>query len=800
MKSLKNWTSYSWFGVVFMVLITCIFIVGYTAKSRFDQILTTLLDEQHKQNPVENVAHIQTLLADVEYSVKVFVLTNSDSVLHNFYEQTFALISEFEYLEDNTSNYSADVNAAIDTLEDVTFSRVKIFEELVDAKDEFRVNKAMNKVEDALMSATEEMEEAYANNKTEEGKRLALRKLFTREKQKAVFDEREKRIPDSIVQRFSEDLTRLSRAERERESLLREENLRIERDGAIVRAQVDSIASIIKNLQLKQKLKNEAEVTELAKSSRESVVLIVVLSIGLILALGLLVFFQVRSIHKYIQASNEASKRALQLAESKETFIANVSHELRTPLNSIIGFTELIEKETDLKKRMEFNRMVNESGKHLKELINDLLDLSKLDLGKFPIKSNPFNPKSILDETREMVYSQFQNDKVKFELDFHLTSPLLLGDRTRLKQVLTNVLSNAFKFTPTGKVSLSMVEEKSAEKSMLHLTISDTGIGIPKKALTQIFDAFNQVSGNLTTENSGTGLGLSITHKIVNQLGGTIDVASEVGVGTTFKISIPFEHCDQWKFYEGKRECHNLSGFKILIADDSAFNLSLLENILSNSGAQVVSADSGIKALEKLEQESFDLCVFDIKMPHMDGIELAKKVRAQLRKNAPALIALTAAATDTVEKECKNVGYLAIESKPIDSERLTSLIHQMCTSETIDSEDDKLDISYVNNIFENDPEFRNDMLSTFVKIMDESVEQLQSIKEDSDLKFVAGIHHKVIPALEQLHLYNLTSLLTKIKEESSDSRNLKNIHVLVNDFTKSYHQVRMQVFKLTETV
>ncbi len=375
-----------------------------------------------------------------------------------------------------------------------------------------------------------------------------------------------------------------------------------------------------------------------------------------------------------IEKIEKEKQIAIEANKAKTQFLANMSHEIRTPMNVILGFTELLlMNETD-KEKSEMLNLIDKSSKHLLELINDILDLSKIESGKIDISKDPF----ILGELINNLFGMFKliADKKKLNFEINSTSNLpetYIGDRMHIKQVLVNILGNAFKFTENGKVSLTT----KFENNFLVFIISDTGIGIHKDKIKKIFDAFTQIKSLKKKVIKGTGLGLSISKNLVFLMGGDIDVQSKKDIGTTFTITIPVELSETKKF-EGKSDIkllinqltHNL---KILVAEDDPSNQELIKKHLTLFGYQCDYVKDGTQVLEYLNKKNYDLLLLDIRMPNLDGFSVLKQISKEKKLVNLNTIAITASIFETSDK-LKQLGCLEVIYKPINKDHLLSSI------------------------------------------------------------------------------------------------------------------------------
>jgi len=395
------------------------------------------------------------------------------------------------------------------------------------------------------------------------------------------------------------------------------------------------------------------------------------------------------------KAKQEIDKRADDLEKAskyKSEFLANMSHELRTPLNSIILLSKLLtqnQSQTLSTKDMEKSAVINKAGNDLLLLINDILDLSKVESGNMELEKTEVSSSAIIDELKGLFGSLADEKNIKFEINDSYAASFVT-DKTKLLQVLKNLLSNAFKFTKEGSVSLNI----SQENSKLVLKVKDSGIGIPKDKLQTIFEAFKQVDGSISREFGGTGLGLSISKTIIDLMQGELNVESELGSGTTFSIVLDLNKVEKTPTIQEELslesevnqsiildeeeldfESHELIGKNILLVDDDSRNIFTLTSVLENAEAEVFSVFNGQESIDFLEtNKKVDLILMDIMMPVMDGIEAIKHIKAKDEYKDIPIIAITAKNMPEDKKNCLDAGANEYLPKPLNHSVLIATI------------------------------------------------------------------------------------------------------------------------------
>lgn len=392
------------------------------------------------------------------------------------------------------------------------------------------------------------------------------------------------------------------------------------------------------------------------------------------------------SIKDMLEAEKE-KQAAIAANESKSLFFASMSHEIRTPINVIIGMNDMILRENKDEAIEEYSSHIKSSSQMLLGIVNDILDFSKIEAGKFQIVENEYSLSSLLNDEILMISAYIREKNIKLNLNIDEKLPSVLkGDDIRIKQILNNLLSNAAKYTDRGIISFSAKEINDESGFSLLFTITDTGIGIKKEDLPNIFERFKRLDVKTNHGIEGTGLGLSITKQLIDAMNGEINIKSIYGKGSSFTVRIPQTIVDETPI--GKLNADSNTANKtggnslyapnasILVVDDYAINIRVVMGLLKQSGINVDFATSGIKCLEKTKTKKYDLILMDHMMPELDGIETLRLIRSDkenLNSETPA-IALTANVVTGAEKTYKKEGFAAFLSKPIDANKLEEML------------------------------------------------------------------------------------------------------------------------------
>ena len=386
------------------------------------------------------------------------------------------------------------------------------------------------------------------------------------------------------------------------------------------------------------------------------------------------------------QNAEAATKRAEESNKLKEAFLANMSHEIRTPMNAIIGFSDILSKSKLEEREREFAKTIKAAGENLLTIINDILDISKIEAGMMTFEEHIFSVKEIFESLNVMMMGKAKEKNL--ELVFICAKDVpdnLLGDPTRLTQILINLAGNAIKFTRKGTVSVNAwINKTENEISFVEFSIADTGIGIPADKLEHIFERFRQAESHTTRKYGGTGLGLSIAKQLIELQNGTLTVKSELQSGSVFSFCIPYQKSEKKQivhdFTDKKYNMEELSKLNILLVEDNPLNVKLILSLFSEYNLKIQVAENGSVGIEKIKENNFDIVLMDMEMPVMNGYEAADYIRKELKNNIP-IIAMTAHAMAGEKEKCLSLGMNDYISKPINA----NLLFEKMYNETINT-------------------------------------------------------------------------------------------------------------------
>ncbi len=485
-------------------------------------------------------------------------------------------------------------------------------------------------------------------------------------------------------------------------------------------------------------------------------------------------------------------------SKSKDIFLTNMSHEIRTPLNAIMGLGKLLSKSNlDTRQKNYLNGIENASS-NLLSIINDLLDISKIEAGKISIENISFNLENILQQSVNILEHNAEGKGLilTHEIDNRI-GPVLIGDPFRLNQVFMNMMSNAIKFTEQGSVLLRAILEKEEDGFQdVLITITDTGVGIKEEYLKTIFDKFTQEDETVVRKFGGTGLGMSITKQLMELMGGSIAIESKKNVGTTVSLKLRFK-LGNARVFEKKRtiknDTINIKGKRILLVEDNNLNRLLAFTILTDYGALITEAENGLEAVEIAKKERFDIALVDIQMPVMDGIQATKIMRKELKLTIP-ILALTANAVKSHEQKFLEAGMDDMILKPYNEINLVNPIAKWLgikgqidipsedlpkkeakpveKKEATKSKEKLYDLSKLLAICKDDNEFIRKMLSLFVNETPPLVTKMKEGLAAGDFETVRFYAHRMKPSITNLGINTLVSDILKIELTKDDNPEL----------------------------
>jgi signal transduction histidine kinase/CheY-like chemotaxis protein len=581
---------------------------------------------------------------------------------------------------------------------------------------------------------------------------------------------------------------------------------------AIVRKQyVDSLASLNAgdsiyqtaiNIErgLETKLKNTfSSNTEASQKLSTLNKIFAIIAITAILILGTIIINRHRRQVSLIKALEKANEEVKKSALIKEQFLANMSHEIRTPLNAIKGFSRLLQQ-TDLnEEQQQFSDIIETSSNNLLNLVNDILDIAKIEAGKMTVELKEFDLKRMMQTLEQM----FMNTAKEKQLDFNWqieegVPQFLQGDPDRIYQILVNLVSNAFKFTTKGFVKVSVATALQNEKEIaLQFRVQDSGIGIPLKKQELIFERFQQAGNPEENIQKGTGLGLAIVKNMATLLGGSIAVNSVEGEGSVFTVKLPFtKNITENNFAAIVNATDNsvvtFSNASVLVAEDNRVNQLLITRLLTQFGIDPVIKENGIEVLEILKNKQFDLLLLDIQMPLLDGYKTCVAIRET--GNALPVVAMTAYVMDAEKEKCRAAGMNDYLAKPLDEGDLKNILLKYLTT-CIKPATAIHTNAFLLKLAGGDERMAEIILSQVKQEIPEEIMKLKKIMSEKDMEALPVVCHHLISSISPLGndsaaMKKLTALQKIILDKQDKNEILKSTAGLISELENIYSNLK----------
>lgn len=721
-------------------------------------------------------------LRSAENYARTYYLTEEFENIRNFYKTTY-LIQWYQAQLGRFRNTFPEDTSVIDSI--IILSKSCI----VDLKRQSNYN-GPKKIIGELDELSNKIDELYArypsiNNQTDitlnpdtlKVRQGFLKRLFSRNKQ--VKDSTQltpstppKSNPPNLL--VKEKLKTAVKSAKSSQSKIMQEARKTEYELAksffISRERINSLIDTLSIHEERRRINNSRTAKdELSKLKIFTIVSTFLLSLFLLA----LIFFIYMYIKKKIEfakmligARNEAEK----LAKAKENFLSDMSHEIRTPLNSIYGFSELLlSSPLNSEQKTQVNIIRNSSG-YLAKLINSILMNSRLNSGKMDLNEANINLEEELHEIYLLLKEQAKRKGILLSFSFieHEIVHIRL-DINKFKQVLFNLIGNAIKYTDKGEVVLRI--EQSSDKNCLLVKVKDTGIGIEAEVIPKLFHEFERGSGAIQDKYIGTGLGLAITKKLVDRMGGKIQIDSVVHVGTEVTVEIPYKKSDVKVTNYGDLKSISLPFLQdksILIADDEEYNRILLKTLLSKHGPKIIEAIDGKEAVSFVRNNDIDLVIMDVRMPEMNGIDATVEIR-KFNKGVPILGA-TAVMNDDKIKKCKLAGMNDVIFKPFTSEELAEKLNALFKENDKKGEHvstKSINLRALRNDDIGDDDIQNELITIFYKSLNSTCEEINSAYQLRNFKKVSECAHKLIPSCKHFEATKLVAAL-KFLERNTD--------------------------------
>lgn len=779
-------------GLLILIIVASIIATGYLSYKNLSQIVQSVHSEARPDYKLIKIKEITADLAEVDNSVRLYSLTHEPKYLRPYNK----IISTVDKRIDELVNLQGKDTSQIDNLRAI---QALISERLVVWDQILRLHsKPIEKeVFNDFYSNIEKKTTDSVNQKKDN-----ILKRFFKKKKEITLGKEEVTQEVAKLERSLNDLA-LQKAATESQLLKKNNQLGSQLQFLILQLeQAETESLFVKSL--------EAEI--LAWQTYRWLAIFCVAAVVLLIVVLLIIVNYSRKSAQSQKALQQAKIEADNLVKAKELFTANVSHELRTPMNAIYGLSEQLLQypmESHLKNQLS---VIKKSADYLNKIVNDILDFSKIQAGKLSIEVIPFNPIKVFEEVCALNQVIADQKNIAFKCNFSQNLPhQIKGDPTRLRQIMLNLLNNAFKFTERGYVSISVEPTIIKENTViLSITISDTGVGIAHDKLNSIFDDYTQAEQSTTRRYGGTGLGLSIVKRLIDLMNGKIEVKSVLSEGTTFICTIPFEISDLKEFSDDEQEIVSIPdefrGLTVLIADDEEYNRMLLTTIFRKWNTKFRSVTNGKDAVQLVHDNYFDIVLMDLRMPEMNGYDAAKEILS-FSPNTK-IIALTAGNNNEDVQRCKEMGMSGFLLKPFSEKDLVSTILEAVGKNAIPlvkapqaavvtSGNEEIRLEELYRVSGGDNQFVDEMLGLFVKTTHEGIKKLEQHLKNKDWIGLADAAHKMAPPCRHLGMVSLYKNLKEIEKIGFETMDFEKAKQLVETVQQ---QVKVITSKIEQKI
>jgi PAS domain S-box-containing protein len=494
--------------------------------------------------------------------------------------------------------------------------------------------------------------------------------------------------------------------------------------------------------------------------------------------------------------------------KAKENFISIMSHEIRTPINAVVGITNLLLRETARPEQNELLRGLKVSSENLLKIVNNILDLSKIEAGKLILENLDFCVKDVVQSVKETYVYNAAEKNISINIYIEPNVPLFVkGDSLRLQQILMNLISNAVKFTEEGKVDIRVKSlDTNANKTHLIFSISDTGMGIPQESLSAIFESFTQADPGISKKYGGTGLGLTIAKKLIELQKGSITVKSKLNHGSEFIFDLEFEKSNVTsRIPEKETGKIRFDGIKVLIVEDQVMNKMIMVRLLENANMAIKVAANGREAICFMENEEFDLILMDLQMPEIDGYQASLHIRNKLKNKKIPIIALTAFADSDIEDKIKAAGINDYVTKPFDPSFLLKKIEDNLglnnkanyipeqKSATVMEPTKIIDLTYLQEASGNNKNFLKEMIGIFLTQTPDLIASLHKTSKAEDWVEFRKIMHKLKPTITMMGIHKLEPEVVNIDNAVKKGIEIEKLPAMLERFENLCNQAYLEL-------
>jgi signal transduction histidine kinase/CheY-like chemotaxis protein len=774
--------------LVAIIIATVVFTLGHFSYKNLSQIVYSIQKEAQPDNKLFLIKNIASELTTLEHTLRLYILTNNDEDLEQYNLHQKNIILNLRKLNVYRGKFSSEVTL-VDSMGIFSMEKLELWHEVLTMHLSKKINSpSFSKIYSALDKSKTDTITSFKDNENLQTKKSGIQNTIDT----FVVD----RSPEfeaikKKIKTLEKELSQKGNQNNILESQLMEKNIILGKkiNQLIAEAETSAVNDF--------KIKTE-EANRLATITYKWLALFTFTAVLFLLIAIFVLFNYLKKSRNYQLALTEASLKAEKLARAKEQFAANVSHELRTPVNAIYGLTEQVLQKSKNKETNEMILAIFKSASHLKNIVNDTLDFTKIQANKIRFESEPFSPVELFEDIFNLQKYEAEFKGIPLFLDWEGEKPeALIGDPLRLKQILINLISNAIKFTEQGEVRIKVkCSEITNEKYELEIEILDTGIGMKKSDIALIFDEYVQIVNKTGKKYSGTGLGLSIVKKLVEMQNGKIEVKSTPGKGTNVTVTLSYKKGDKviQTVTAGEKFIipESLQNLNVLVADDEEYNRFLIKSIFQKWGVQYTEVKSGKEAIEETNRQKFDLILMDLNMPGIGGVEAAKIITGD--HSEIKIIATTAVNEKSDKQACINAGMKGYLLKPFSEKDLFDAINLALQPEMKLSHGEipkQIKLDELMHLTNGDMKFLEEMIRLFIKSAEAGIANIENAITNKNREMVFENAHKMAAPAKHIGAKNLYNSIKKLENMARQNGNWKLIHT-------NFQQIKKELTELNQ--
>ena len=788
-------------GILMTLAAALVSAAGYLTYKSLSSIVASINIKSRPDLRLLIIRDITTDLDKAESSVRMYRLTRNRQDIKPYYTIIGGIDNKIDSLRSASSN-DTSLLPQMDTISSLIEENMLVWNEMIDLYH-------TDSLEIYVRTLTAKIAVGTLNKKNT--KYSILKRVFSR---KAI---KEQELQEELEQqqKQKEIISSLNRMEQQdsiKNSLLLATETKLASTGNEIRERLYLLMSRMENEVIRSIKMNSAAAESLANQTFQRLAVFAVLATLLIISVLMVVVRYVRKTREYQKALEKSRVETEQLARTKELFIANMSHEIRTPVNAIHGFTEQLFHEPLNEKSQEMLGVVKSTSEHLMQVVNDILDFSRLQNARIELEKNHFLARQLFEDVKTLFTRNATANHSRILCKVSDTVPqVLYGDSHRLKQILLNLAGNAVKFTRNGEILISAdASEKENDQLDLIVCVSDNGIGINKEMQNRVFEDFIQAEAGTSRKYGGTGLGLSIVKKLVELHQGEIKLDSLEGKGTTVTCILPY-HTGNISYIETSAEKivipEKIRNSRILIVDDEEYNRLLFKTIFSRWGVKYDEADDGTKAIEKIKNGgNYDLVFMDARMPGLDGLEAADFIRDRLGIKTEEMPIVGTSATHAVNdlQLYLSSGMNGFLPKPFTEKMLLDTMLSLLPAKKKErapvfsgtgitgaaGTGTPVNLSNIYHLANNDLSFVKQLVTTFIESTEQGLTGLQDAINSRDLHTIHEIAHKISSPCKHVGAESLYARLKLIEQQSENLENIGILAKLSTDSAREFMEIK----------